>query len=350
MKAQSNNLDDSAIKPGCRLKSDSRQMPRRRFLGRTALAASALCLPAAAAAGAKKAQIVISLDLEMARNFPRWEDTHWDYEKGNLTDETKAYAVEAARRVKRHGGRIHFFLVCRALEQENVDWLKEILKQGHSIGSHTYDHVYLLATKPEEIQYRFQRAPWLIAGKTCAEVIRENIKLATAAMKSRLGISPMGFRAPGGFADGLTNRPDIQTILLEAGFSWVSTKYPAHPNSQPGFEPSDEVLEGIVKAQTAARPFAYPSGLVEIPMSPISDIGAFRNGRWNLDQFLRSTRMNLEWVIRQGAVFDFLSHPAVLSATDPNFHAIDLICETVESFAAKAEFATLDDIFQRWQK
>jgi len=47
----------------------------------------------------KKAQIAITFDLEMARNFPRWEDTHWDYEKGNLTDEVKHYSVEAARRV-----------------------------------------------------------------------------------------------------------------------------------------------------------------------------------------------------------------------------------------------------------
>src|SRR6185436_16951394 len=132
-------------------------------------------------------------------------------------------------------------------------------------------------------------------------------------------------------ADGLSKRPDIQKMLLEAGFSWVSTKYPAHPNSSGGLEPNVDVLEGIVKAQAAAQPFVYPTGLVEIPMSPISDIGAFRNGRWNLDQFLRSTRMNLEWVIQHGAVFDFLSHPAVLSAMDPKFKAIDLICETVSN-------------------
>ena len=38
-------------------------------------------------------------------------------------------------------------------------------------------------------------------------------------------------------------------------------------------------------AQEQAQPFAYPDGLVEIPMSPISDVGAFRTlkgGRWVL--------------------------------------------------------------------
>jgi len=289
----------------------------------------------------KKARIAISLDLEMARNFPKWEDSHWDYEKGNLNEETKRYALEAARRVKAHGGVIHFFLVCRALEQENVDWLKEILREGHSVGNHTYDHVYLLANKPDDVQYRFQRAPWLVEGKPPAEIIRENIRLANAAMKSRLGISPAGFRAPGGFADGLANRPDVQKMLLEAGFKWVSTKYPAHPNSEPGKAPTTDIFQGIVKAQTAAQPFVYPSGLIEVPMSPISDIGAFRNGRWKIDDFLKATRMSLEWVIANGAVFDYLAHPAVDYSMDPEFRAIELICEMVHDAGEKAQFVDL---------
>jgi Polysaccharide deacetylase len=326
---------------------------RRKFLNQSILAAATLSLglraratEAAENAVGAKSQVAISLDLEMARNFPHWEDAHWDYEKGNLTTEAKDYAVEAARRVKAKGGLVHFFLVCRALEQENVNWLTEIISEGHPVGSHTYDHVYLLATKPQEIQYRFARAPWLIAGKTCAEVVRENIALATAAMKSRLGISPAGFRAPGGFADGLSNRPDVQKMLLDAGFKWVSTKYPAHANNDPKSAPTQEIFQAIIKAQDLAQPFAYPPGLLEIPMSPISDICAFRNGRWNLDQFLRSTRMNLQSCIKQGKVFDYLSHPAVLSAMDPGFKAIDLICDVVSS-SSNVEFATLDQIYER---
>ena len=43
----------------------------------------------------------------MSRNFPVWEEMRWDYEKGNLNDETKRYTVEACRRVKAHGGVLH---------------------------------------------------------------------------------------------------------------------------------------------------------------------------------------------------------------------------------------------------
>ena len=132
---------------------------RRKFLGAVSAGASSLALGhhGLAASAPRKARIVITLDLEMSRNFPTWEQTHWDYEKGNLDEATKRYAVEVARRVKARGGVVHFFLVGRALEQENVDWLKQILADGHRVGNHTYDHVYVKAAKAEEIQFRLQR-------------------------------------------------------------------------------------------------------------------------------------------------------------------------------------------------
>ncbi|MGZ4974210.1 MAG: polysaccharide deacetylase family protein, partial [Limisphaerales bacterium] len=259
---------------------------RRKFLATSALAAGALAT-SVHAVPQKKALIAISLDLEMARNFPNWNDTHWDYEKGNLSDETKRYAVEAARRVKAHGGVIHFFLVASALEQENVDWLKQIRDMGHFIGNHTYDHVYVRAEKLEDVQFKFARAPWLLAGKKPLEAVRENIQMATAAIHKRLGIEPSGFRTPGGFADGLATRPDVQKMFLDLGYKWISCKYPAHPNSNPpGTPPTDAIYDGIVKAQTDAQPFVYPSGLIDVPMSPLSDIVAFRGGKWDLDHFL----------------------------------------------------------------
>ena len=283
----------------------------------------------------------------MARNFPRWEDTHWDYEKGNLDAATKRYAVEAARRVKARGGVIHFFLVGRALEQESVDWLKEFVAAGHRVGNHTYDHVHMKASKPVDVQFRFQRAPWLIEGKTVPQILRENIVLCTDAMKSRLGITPAGFRTPGGFSNGLEDAPHLQRMLLDLGFKWCSGKYPAHPNTKPGEEPTAEVLDGIVKAQAAAQPFRYPSGLVEIPMSPISDIGAFRNGRWKLDSFLKATRLSVEWCIAERAVFDFLGHPACLSAMDPEFRTIELICDLANRAGERAALVDLNTVATR---
>lgn len=304
-------------------------------------------LPQSIPLSSKRALIAITLDLEMSRNFPRWEDTHWDYEKGNLNDETKRYAIEAGRRVKTHGGVIHYFAVGRVFEQENVDWLKRLIEDGHPVGNHTYDHVNVKAAKPEETQFRFQRAPWLIAGKTVERIVRENIQRCTAAMKARLGVSPAGFRTPGGFANGLHDAPQVQRLLLDLGFKWVSATYPTHPNTKPGEAPTSEIFDSIVKAQAAAQPFAYPSGLIDVPMSPVSDVGAFRNGRWKLDDFLKAIRGAVEWAIEQRACFDFLAHPSVLYPMDPQFNAIELICELVKKSKDRAQIASLDEFAKR---
>jgi hypothetical protein len=319
-------------------------MQRREFL---VAAATAAVSSQATAAEPPPALIAITLDLEMSRNFPTWETTHWDFEKGNLNDETKKYAASAARRVKERGGRLHFFALGRTLEQENVDWLAQIAEAGHPIGNHTYDHVNVKATNADDIQFRFQRSPWLIEGRQPAEVIRENIRLTSAALKSRLGIEAAGFRTPGGFGPGLADREDVQKMLFDLGFKWVSSKYPGHAIGPAMQEPSDETIRNIVAAQKEAQPLVYPTGLIEVPMSPISDIGAFRTGRWKLEWFLRAVRAGVEWAIENRACFDFLAHPSCLYVADPKFQAIDLICDLVEQSRGKAKLATLEELATR---
>lgn len=294
-----------------------------------------------------KALIAITLDLEMSRNFPRWEDTHWDYEKGNLNAETKAYTVEACRRVKAAGGVVHLFAVGQVFDQPNVDWLVGLARAGHPIGNHTWDHVNVLATRPEDLQFRFRRHPELIQGRTPEQVIVENIQRTTDGVRERIGISPTGFRTPGGFGNGLADRPDVRRWLRNLGFTWVSSKYPAHPMSEPGREPTEEMLERIVAAQGHAQPFAYPDGLVEVPMSPVSDINAFRTGRWRLEWFLRALTLALENVIDQGGVFDFLGHPSCLYVMDPQFQAIERILELVARNRDKAAVVGLDVVAGR---
>lgn len=291
-----------------------------------------------------KAQIALTLDLEMSRNFPKREDLHWDYEKGNLDEASKKYAVEAGRRVKERGGVIHYFCVGRVLEQADVTWLQELAQAGHPIGNHTYDHVNLLAATANELQFRFARAPWLLEGQSLADAIYENIRLTTLALEQRTSIENRGFRTPGGFNSGLKDREDLQQMLLELGFKWVSSLYPAHANTAPTEEPSESVYQNIVAAQVQAQPFRYPSGLIEVPMSPISDIGAFRTGQWQLEWFLEAVRRAVTWTIEQKAVFDFLAHPSCLGVVDPEFKTIDLICDLVKAAGDSAEIADLDKI------
>lgn len=329
------------------------ELSRRRFFH---AAAASTVLPAfssrengATEIRSEKSRIAITLDLEMSREFPTRDQMHWDYEKGNLNEATKRYAVEAARRVKDRGGLIHFFGLGRTMEQAEVGWLQEIVDAGHPVGNHTYDHVNLLATRPQDLQFRFARAPWLLEGRDIPVEIRRNIALAENAFEARLkGRSgrSAGFRTPGGFQSGLKGREDLQKILLDLGYTWVSSLYPPHGTSKPGERPSEEVYRSIEDAQDLAQPFVYPTGLMEIPMSPISDVGALRTGRWPLSDFKEAVRRSIIRCIERGLVFDFLAHPSCLGVVDPNFETIDVILDTVAAYPGRAEIVTLVEIAQ----
>ncbi len=318
---------------------------RRRLLQAVAGAAwGALVARGAQAAPERKALVVISMDLEMSRHYPRRGMLEWDYRKGELDGPTIRYAVEAARRVERYGGVIHFFALGRTMEQPQVDWLRRLAQAGHPVGNHTYDHVNLKARSVPELQYRFRRAPWLVAGQEVPRIVRRNIQMTNEALRARCGIRVRGFRTPGGFFNGLRDRPDLQKMLLELGFRWVSSLYPRHPLGTPGKRPAEHVLQAVVAAQAQAQPFVYPTGLVELPMSPPSDVTVLRGGRWPLEAFLECLRRCLEWAIAHGAVFDFLCHPSCLVVEDPEFRAIELICRTVQRHAERARLVDLDAV------
>ncbi len=160
---------------------------RRTFLASTA--ASLATLPSLASARnttARKAQIAITFDLEMSRQYPTRDMMEWDFQKGNLNDETKQYSLQAARRVHEHGGLIHFFCVGRVLEQQDVDWLRQIVQLGHPVGNHTYDHVNIWTTDVQKVQFRFQRSPWLVAGKSVDDIVQA-LELPAGAVLAALG-------------------------------------------------------------------------------------------------------------------------------------------------------------------
>jgi peptidoglycan/xylan/chitin deacetylase (PgdA/CDA1 family) len=322
---------------------------RRRFFSATAASAVAAAAAWSAHRKAKSpALIAITLDLEMSAEYPKRGMTEWNFRKGQLDADTKKYAVAAAKIAADRGGRIHFFALGQTLEQEDVGWLKDLAAAGHPIGNHTYDHVNLLAAKPEDLQFRFRRAPWLIRGKGVAQVIEENIATTALALNERCGITPNGFRTPGGFRQGLTGRPDLQAMLLKNGFKWVSSLYPAHTCGKPKERPGREVYDNIINAQAAAQPFGYPSGLIEVPMSPVSDVTAFRSHYWKLDWFLQAVRLAVERAIRTGECFDFLAHPSCLVVEDPTFETVKLICSLVrEAGPDRAVITGLDRFAER---
>lgn len=296
-----------------------------------------------------KALVAITLDLEMSRNFPTWDQTHWDYHKGDLDAATKRYAQQACQRVKAAGGVLHCFAVGQVFEQDNHDWLLDIVRTGHPVGNHTYDHVNILARTIEDLQFRFKRWPWLAMGRTPERIILDQVRMTNQAIRAALKTEPQGFRSPGGFLNGLRDRPDAQQMLLDEGFTWVSTQYCGVAALTEGAKPSPALLDAIVKAQQTSQPYQYANGLVEIPMSPVSDIHAFRTGRWKLEDFIKAIEPALDWVIANRATFDFLGHPSCLHVVDPDCKAIELICAKVKAAPERAALVDLGTIAKRVQ-
>ena len=90
---------------------------RRSFLQATGALGASLLLPRSlpAAKPQRRAQIAITLDLEMSAQYPRPGMTEWNFQKGNLDEPTKQYALEAGKLVKQRGGVLHYFCVGRVL-------------------------------------------------------------------------------------------------------------------------------------------------------------------------------------------------------------------------------------------
>ena len=295
------------------------------------------------AASDNKALIAITLDLEMSRHYPEHGMEHWDYEKGNLDEATKRYTVEACRRVKAAGGVLHSFLLGRTLEQENVEWIREIIRQGHPIGNHTYDHIRLTARKPETLQHRFARCPWLLRDNPIEEAVVDNIRMTESAFQERLGVKPRGFRTPFAFPKGLSSRRDLQEMLLKLGYTWISSKY-CQPQTLKKSNPTTANFTSVAKYQRHSQPFVYPSGLVEIPLSPLTDVNAFRSRKWKLAEYLIAVEKSVRWTIDNGAVYDYEAHPSVMLVEDPEFKTIDMICDLVRSSGKRAAIVDLDTI------
>ena len=136
-------------------------------------------------------------------------------------------------------------------------------------------------------------------------------------------------------------------MLLRQGFTWVSSLYPAHKSGTPKEEPGEAVYADVLRAQAEARPFAYPSGLVEVPMSPVSDVTAFRAHHWKLAWFLKAVRLAVEHAVKTGGVFDFLAHPSCLVVEDPGFEAVKLICDLVKDAGDRAALTDLGAFAER---
>ena len=276
------------------------------------------------AADDDKALVAITLDLEMSRNFPDLGRHALGLrERATSTPRRSGTRSRRAAASRRRAACSTASRSARSSSRRTSTGSRRSSQAGHPVGNHTYDHVNVLATRPEDIQFRFQRAPWLIEGRTPAEVIRDNIRLADRgdedAARHRAGRLPHARRLRRRPARPARPAGDAPRSRGSTG-SAACTRRIRSPRAGEGARRPRSTTASS-GPRPAAQPFVYPDGLVEVPMSPISDIGAFRTGRWRLEWFLKAIRLGVDWAIEHRAVFDFLGHPSCLYVTDPEFRA-----------------------------
>ena len=90
-----------------------------------------------------------------------------------------------------------------------------------------------------------------------------------------------------------------------------------------------------------------PSGLIEIPASPLGDVFSFRERKWKLGEWLRMIEKNVQWTIKNRAVYDFFAHPSILYVEDPEFRAIELLCRLDSESKGKAAIVDMDTVALR---
>jgi peptidoglycan/xylan/chitin deacetylase (PgdA/CDA1 family) len=294
--------------------------------------------------------VSITYDVEMNTNFPDWLSV-WDDRKGKLDDATQAYILKLLDIVRPYGAKLQFYILGSSLESANVGFLDRIIAEGHSVGNHTYHHVNIRAQTVSELQTVYAEQPWRAGDRSPFQIIEDEIVQTGDALAIRYGKRPVGFRAPGGFEIGLNGALEIQTLLKDLGFPYVSTLY---RTEQLYPAPSAAERRALIEENVRSlQPFRYPNGLLELPMMGISDIDAFRVRHLSLSEWLDSAKAALCVARAEGLVLSLIMHPSVLAVRDPDGETLKLVLREIYGSGEDPGFAinlirTNDEIALSW--
>ncbi len=158
------------------------------------------------------------------------------------------------------GMSVTLFVIGRDLDRpENVTALRELVADGHEIGNHSLDHLYDLTRRGQAEQ-------------------EQQIEGANQRLKSALGVTPSGFRAP-----GYTVTDELLGIVGACGLTYDSSVFPCPPyfaakaarlvrmklagRRSRAVLDTPRVLSAPTVPYRVGRPYWSPgSGLLELPI------------------------------------------------------------------------------------
>jgi len=140
--------------------------------------------------------------------------------------------------------RLQFFQIANGLElDEVVSHVKEVIRRGHAVDCHTYNHINLAYSHSDKLN--------------------NDLNHANRLFEKKLSFKSVILRGPGGYSHGEL-KPENQRVILRNGYRWVSGEfdYDLLKRRDPDYSTS---------APSRSLPFTYPSGLLEIPIQGWTD-------------------------------------------------------------------------------
>lgn len=136
-----------------------------------------------------------------------------------------------------------FFIVGRLLEEKRGELRGLLERPWTDLQSHTYSHKLL-----RDSRMHGRGAP--------LKEVKEEIERGKKAVEDAFGRACTGLRSACGFDGGLTGRPDILGIVLDAGLRFVSTdlRGPGDSIPAPLKAPYTYAGDGFPEIRFAARP------------------------------------------------------------------------------------------------
>jgi peptidoglycan/xylan/chitin deacetylase (PgdA/CDA1 family) len=183
--------------------------------------------------------VALSYDLEMCGGYAPDGINH-----GRIIPAVQEYALRLCETAERYKAKLHFFYVCNGLEEPDIRYLQEIVRRGHVLDNHTYSH------KPVAVN--------------SAEFMDHELWRANRMLKDCLGVTSTVLRGPVGYSHGWLNLPHAnRLVILRNGFRWVTGEYDEDAFTR------DRAY--AVRAAENHQPYAYPEGLIEIPIQGWTD-------------------------------------------------------------------------------
>jgi peptidoglycan/xylan/chitin deacetylase (PgdA/CDA1 family) len=182
--------------------------------------------------------IALTYDTDMAGGYAPDLICH-----GHTMPALQEYILRLCDTAERFGVRLQFFQIGNGLEDPDIDYLREMLRRGHMVDSHTYSHIPLITSD--------------------VKALDEELARTNDLFEKRLGWKSSVLRGPGGYYEGLRGHHDNQRVIMKNGFRWVSCEWNRTLIEQP--------VEQAIAAPARDVPYAYDSGLIEFPLQGFTD-------------------------------------------------------------------------------